>query len=237
MGRVEAEARPSIAWLRLLALLFGVAPAPAQAGAWLAPEGGQEIWTNAIGWRDGLNYYESATYWEAPLNDRVSIVAAHWLEQGYGASDGWRGEATLGVKRSALRTERAVVAVQGGAFWQSDPDGTCREGGAEARLLAGRSVGERGFANAELAGRMLDGGCASIRIDLTAGYRATDDWLALGQVFVEHDEREAATKAQFTLVHFGEDGRGLQVGVRARLGEEDPEPALVVALWGRPGDD
>ena len=72
--------------------------------------------------------------------------------------------------------------------------------------------------NLEAATRALEGGCESERLDLTAGYRPNEDWLIMGQVFLDAPrEGEDAVKAQFTVVRFGDEGRGLQFGLRTRL--------------------
>ncbi len=215
-----------------------MAPAPAFAGAWIAPEGGQEIWTNVAGVRSGMSYFESSGYLEAPVADDTSIVAAPWAEQNYDTQDGWRGEATLGVKRTIFRGGDAVMALQAGALWMSHPsESDCGEGGVELRWLGGRSFDSGGFVNIEAAGRVLESGCEARRVDLTAGYRPTDNWLLMGQVFFDAPrEAEESVKAQITFVRFGENGRGLQIGVRARVDGGEPEPALVIGLWGRPGD-
>lgn len=219
----------------MLALAAAFAPASANAGAWIAPKGGQEIWTNVAGQRNELTFFETSAYWEAPIGEQTSFVATPWVEQNYDTLDGWRAEATLGVKRALYRGERAVMALQGGALWISHPDPECSEGGAELRWLGGVSFGETGFLNAEVATRALSGGCESERLDLTLGYRPWDNWLAMGQVFVDAPrEGEESLRAQLTLVRFGESGRGIQVGLRARLDGGDAEPALVVGFWDRP---
>ncbi len=91
--------------------------------------------------------------------------------------------------------------------------------------------------NFELATRALDGGCEGERLDLTAGYRPNDDWLVMGQLFLDAPrDGDESVKAQFTLVRFGDDGRGIQIGVRARIDDGAQEPAIVIGLWGRPGN-
>lgn len=215
-----------------------MAPAPALAGAWIAPDGGQEIWTNVAGVRSGMSYFESSGYLEAPVAEDTSIVALPWVEQNYDREDGWRGEAIVAVKHTVFEEGDTVMAVQAGALWMSHPseDG-CSEGGAEVRWLTGRSFDNGGFLNLEAAGRTLSGGCQGGRLEVTAGYRPADNWLVMGQVFFDAPrEAEETVKAQITFVRFGESGRGLQIGVRARIDGGEPEPALVIGLWGRPGD-
>ncbi len=237
LAGAEAQARPSYAGLRYLAAWLALAPAPAFAGAWIAPEGGQEILTNLAGQRAEQSYFESAGYWEAPIARDWSVVAAPWVEQSYEIEAGWRGEATLGVKHAWTGEHGGALALQAGAFWVSEPGPSCGEGGGEARILAGRNFGAHAFVNLEAAGRLLKGGCGAQKLDLTLGYRRDEEWLLMGQVFSDNSGwGESSVKAQLTLVHFGDSGRGLQLGLRARLDGEDAEPALVLGFWGRPGE-
>ena len=62
MARAETQTGPAIAGLRLLGVIAALAPAPAYAGAWVAPEGGQEIWTSVAGERDGLSFASALDY-------------------------------------------------------------------------------------------------------------------------------------------------------------------------------
>ncbi len=209
---------------------------PARAGAWVAPES-QEIWTSVVGERADQSYYESSGYWEVPLDGENALVATPWVEQNYDTLDGWRGEAVLGLKHAVRRTERGAIAIQGGALWVSHPNEGCGEGGVEARFLAGRSIGRRSFANVEAATRALEGGCGGERLDLTIGHRPSENWLAMGQVFLDAArDSDESLKAQLTFVRFSRNGRGIQLGLRARLDGDDAEPALVVGFWGRPDD-
>jgi len=213
-----------------------LAPAPASAGAWIAPEGGQEIWTNVAGAREDLYFFESSAYLEAPLGESTSFVAAPWVEQSYDAPEGWRAEAVVGVKRTIFRNADTVMALQAGALWISHPSRECDEGGAELRWLGGRSYDNGAFFNLEAATRALGGGCGSERADVTGGLRFAGNWLALGQVFFDapHDGEETV-KAQLSLVRFRENGRGIQLGLRVRVDGAE-EAALVLGFWGPVGD-
>ena len=215
-----------------------MAPLPADAGAWIAPEKGQEIWTNAAGTRDEAYFFESSAYLEAPFGERTSFVVAPWYEQNYDTLDGWRAEAVVGVKRTIFRNDDTVMALQAGALWISHPSPECSEGGAELRWLGGRSYQNGAFLNLEAAARVLDGGCGGERLDLTGGARLARNWLALGQVFLDAPEDgEETVKAQVSLVWFGRDGRGVQLGVRGRIDGGADEPALVLGFWGALADD
>ncbi len=247
MAGAETQTGPAIAGLRLLGVIAALAPAPAYAGAWVAPEGGQEIWTSVAGEREGLSFFETSAYLEAPLGERTSIVAAPWIEQNYDTIDGWRGEAVVGLKRALFRHDNMAVAVQAGAFWDSHPedegfgdDEGCGEGGGELRLMGGTSFttfGQSTFVNLEAATRALSGGCESERVDLTLGYRPRENWLTMAQVFLDAPrEGEETVKAQLTVVYFRRNGAGVQLGLRSRIDGEAEEAALVLGWWGRQGD-
>lgn len=239
MAGAEAQTRSASAGLRLLAIVTALSPAPALAGAWIAPEGGQSIATSAVGQReDGITFYEGAYYFEAPMSGDTSVVLAPWSESNHQVVDGWRAEATLGAKHVVYRSEQSVVAFQGSALWYSDPGEGCSEGGAELRVLAGHSFAEgQAFANVEGAARALDGGCEGLRGEFSAGYRHGANWLTMGQVFLDSPiEGEETLKAQVSVVRFGRSGRGIQLGVRARIDGEDPEAAVVLAFWSQRRD-
>lgn len=179
--------------------------------------------------------YEGSAYWEAPLGDRHALVLAPWAERSEETQDGWRAETAIGVKRAVVREAETVVAMQASAVWVTTPPDACGEGGAEARVLAGRTLGGRSFANVEVAARALEGGCGGQRLDVTLGHRPAEHWLGMAQLFVDApiDGRETI-RGQVSLVAFGANDRGIQIGIRARLDGEDAEPALIIGLWRRP---
>jgi hypothetical protein len=103
--------------------------------------------------------------------------------------------------------------------------------------MGGRPFGARAFVNAETAARAFDGGCFGGRADIAVGYRPGENWLALAQVSVDAPRAgEDVVRIQLSLVRFGASGRGLQVGVRARVDHDLDERALVIGWWGRPGE-
>jgi hypothetical protein len=217
-----------------LALAAAAAAGRAEASAWLAPKEGQEILTSTAGQRNGFTVVESSGYWEAPVSDTASVVIAPWTESAGDLESGWRGEAVVGLKRAVFRDDEAVMALQASAFWRSDPPGDCGEGGLEARWLGGRSFGESGFVNLELAARVLDEGCPAGRLNFSVGYRPAENWLAMGEIYYDAPrEGDESLKMQLSLVRFGADGRGIQIGLRARL-DGGAETALVLGMWGRP---
>lgn len=208
---------------------------PAQAGAWIAPEGGQSISTEFAGSRDELFYSESSYYVEAPVAEDVSVVVAPWVttDPYQTGLDALHWEVTLAGKKATHRGERIVTALQAGVIWNSDPLARCAEAQAEVRWLGGRSIGQRSFANVEAAERVGDEGCGGERVDFTLGHRFAEHWLGMAQIFADTPRLgDSSAKAQISFVRFGASGRGLQVGFRARIDGEDAEPALVLGFWG-----
>jgi hypothetical protein len=238
LAKPAAQTRSQSAGLRFLSFLAAFAPAPAFAGAWIAPPEGQEIWTNVAGYGDEGQFAESSAYWEIPTSETLALIAAPWLEENAAASaKGWRAEATVALKAALMRGPRGAMAVQGGVVWRSDPGPGCSEMGAEARWLGGASLGETRFVNLELAGRLHEGGCFDPRLDLTAGYRPDPRWLAMAEIFVDAPEAgDTEIQGQITFVRFGDDQKGVQFGVRTRLDGGAQETAFVLGFWGRPGE-
>lgn len=239
MAGAEKETGPASAGLRLLTLTGAIAicaPATANAAAWIAPVDGQEILTSTYGKRDGLSFYETAAYIEAPVTSNDSLVIAPWLIQDYIDDAGWRAEATFGVKHVVTRTAHTVAAVQASALWVSQPPERCGEGGGELRLLGGVNLPHNSFVNAEIAGRVLSGGCSDQRAEITAGAHIGNHWMGLAQVFVDGPQYgDETVKAQLSLVHFDDHHRGIQIGIRDRIDGGDDELALVIGFWTEPG--
>lgn len=208
---------------------------PAFAAAWIAPENGQEIVTTGYGQRaDGVQVVESDIYLEEPFSRRASWVVQPRFENATDLPDGWRGEASAGVKAQLLRRRDAVVAAQAAALWRSEPDAGCGGGGGEIRGLGGRSWEEgTRFVNIEAAYQLYEGGCGRRRAEISAGVRSRERWMGLGQAFVDETEERATVRAQVSVVRFGAEDRGVQVGLRLRVDGSEREPMLVVGLWRR----
>jgi hypothetical protein len=215
------------------------APALAQASAWRAPEGGEEIRTIVGGVSDDAFLYESEVYFEHPVTSRIDAVIAPRAQTvtAY-AADGSgelvqtvQGELSAGAKFSLYEGGHSALAVQTGLVWRSAPSSGCAPAGAEARVLAGTAHGPV-FGEAQAAYRS-GGQCQEGRLDLTAGWRASARWMGLGQTFVDIGPgRSPVIKLQLSLVRFNDAGAGLQVGVRVRADPEgNGERALVVGWW------
>jgi hypothetical protein len=225
MGRIGVS-------LGIGATAFAAAAGEAEAGAWIAPEGGQEIVAMTLGERDAITVSETDVYLEQPLNRRLSFVAQpRFSYSEETAQEPFQADVSAGVKAQLYRGPWAAAAVQASAVWRNEPEElSCGEGGGEVRALAGIST-PRSFYNVEAAFRLQSGGCARQRLEATAGYRPNDRWLALGNTFLEATATgDNSVKAQASLVRFGRGG-GLQIGVRFRLDGDRREPALVLGWW------
>lgn len=237
MAGAETKTGPALAGLRLLtgAVAIGApAPAPAFAAAWIAPVDGQQMITTAAGRREGLSYYETSEYFEGRVTPNDSIVLSTWATQDQIGE--WRGEAIIGAKHTLTHSQHTVTAVQAGAIWISEPPSDCQEGGAEVRALAGVNLPHNSFVNAEVAERVLSGGCTDQRAEITAGTHLGPHWLGLAQVFVDGPQYgDESVKLELSLVHFDKKGRGVQIGIRDRVDGGEDELALVVSFWTEPG--
>jgi hypothetical protein len=215
---------------------FAAAPGAAQAGAWSADD--QTIVGAALGERKQGRYYEADLYHEQALTARFGLVGQARLDSAdlYEPS-GWRGDGQAAIKWSVLSSGQTALALQGGALWSHEPSAACDGLGAEARALAGRSVGDV-FVNIEAAYRAQDGGCHRGRYDLSIGWRPATNWLGLGQVFVDRDlslgeNGQQTVKLQLSAVSFVSKLGGLQLGYRAGLGQAAGDNALVLGWWSR----
>lgn len=219
--------------LGAVAAVLGTAT-PAHAGAWVAPEGGQEISQFTFGLRDEQPFSESDYFLELPISGRTAFVAQPRLAfsgDAYEAS----GEVAAGLKMAVVRTPRVAGAIQAAALWRSETIDGCGAEGVEVRSLGGLSSEDR-FYNVEAALRLHSGGCFRQRLEFTAGHRPDDNWLLMGQAFLDADPDGGATiKAQASLVRFGGWADGLQLGLRFRIDGDDREPALVLGWWRTPG--
>ncbi|WP_291842242.1 hypothetical protein [Maricaulis sp.] len=188
----------------------GLLAPPAGAGAWPQPRGeGLLIVTSLIDRADtaydadrrraddGYFYKdETAAYVEYGLTARDTLVARiAWQDvrrqrgpsrdaaQGLSASEvAWRRQ----VWRSGpmIASLQATALIPGRGENVSNQAFGSGEMAAEIRSLLGRSVGERGFAEAQAAWRWRDGDYLDeARFDLTAGWRLTDRWQVLAQSF------------------------------------------------------
>ena len=192
----------------------------------------QTISTVTGGEGDDGHIYEASVYSEEPIGSDYALIGSQWIESAplYGGR-GYRAETTVFLKRKLDDEGRFVSALQGGIVWRSDLI-DCTRYGAELRYLAGMNLANGAFINAELAVRSFDGDCTAARIDLTAGYRPEDNWLALGQIFSDAPRGgEDSLKLQISAVRFAAEGWGVQFGLRAPVDGDEGPLMLVLGVW------
>lgn len=236
MAGPAPQTRPHAAWLRRLGFLAVLtAPAVAEAGPWVAPDGDRTIAGVAYTETEEASIVETELFIEAPLGARISVVANHWSETrtDFEGTE-TRNESVVSLKYRLLSGDRSVVAAQSGVIWDSRAAGECGEWGADTRLLAGAATRSgRYFATAELGARVQGEDCIHSRYEFTLGAKPHRRILGLAQIFVDDDWRYGETvKAQASLVAFERSGRGVQLGVRVQFdGKDDIEPTLVLSYW------
>lgn len=244
-----------------------LASAPASAGAWTRPAGsGLTITTAshhafALSNPDaGFSKIETAIYAEYGLTDRLTLVGRVARETRFrrsvrqiskaGAtyslsfntvSQGW-GELEAGMRLNALEYGDWVLSSQISAVrFPDEPDDALNAApvwGADARLLLGRSLGARMFAEAQLAhrSRFNDAG-GEHRMDLTFGVRPAERWLVMAQTYSAWGERYAqpyeSHRLHISVTAPVADRLSLQLGATNSFYNDglSPERAYVIALW------
>ena len=241
--------------------------APAAAGAWTRPAGSGLTITTAshhaftLSNPDaGFSKIETAIYAEYGLTDRLTLVGRVARETRFrrsvrriskaGAtyslsfntvSQGW-GELEAGMRLNALEHGDWVLSSQISAVrFPDEPDDALNASsvwGADARLLLGRSLGARMFAEAQLAHRSrfhdADG---EHRMDLTLGLRPAERWLVMAQTYSAWGERYAqpyeSHRLHISVTAPVADRLSLQLGATNSFYNDglSPERAYVVALW------
>lgn len=208
-----------------------LAPGAAHAGAWQVADEGQTISAVALSESAQTPALDLDIMVEQPLTKDWSTVTQTRVEaNGFGAATEIMGA----MKRSwAVPSWNGAVALQAAGLWTDGPDLACTGAGAEARVLAGGAARNTPlFVNLEAAYRGHAGGCGHWRGDATIGYRPSERWLTLGQLFYDADVHASDTiKVQVSAVRFLRGRHGVQIGVRARIGAAAAEPALVLAWW------
>ena len=139
---------------------------------------------------------ETAAYLEYGVTRRDTLVARlAWQDvrrlrgasfdqaQGLSASEiGWRREVWRGTRSVASLQLTALIPGQGENV--SNQAFGSGEMAAEVRALAGRSLGDHAFLEAQSAWRWRDGAYLDeARLDLTAGWRPSERWQILAQSF------------------------------------------------------
>jgi hypothetical protein len=153
-----------------------------------------------------------------------------------------RGPLELGARFLVLRQETSVVSIYAGAILNGDGrNADYAEPGAgetdyEARVLAGRSFVLRdrpAFVEAQLARLARSGLPDETRLDLTAGFEPSPDWLVLVQSYAGRTDAEPEWfKIEASVVRRFDRWR-VQAGWRASVdGRVAPvETGPVLGVW------
>lgn len=248
--------------------LWALTAAPASAGAWTRPAGSGLTITTASHHAFALSNpdaafskIETAIYAEYGLTDRLTVVGRVARETRFrrsvsqiskaGAtytlslntvSQGW-GELEAGLRLNAFQHRGWVVSTQVSAVRSpTDLENGLRARpvwGSDARILLGRSLGGRMFADAQLAhrSRFVEGE-AEQRMDLTFGVRPADRWLVMAQTYSAWGERSGGSSYESHRLHISvtapvADRLSLQFGATNSFYNDGlaPERAYMLALW------
>ena len=248
--------------------LWALTAAPASAGAWTRPAGSGLTITTASHHAFALSNpdaafskIETAIYAEYGLTDRLTVVGRVARETRFRRSErqitkagatytlslntvsqGW-GELEAGLRLNAFQHRGWVVSTQLSAVRSpTDLENGLRAQpvwGSDARILLGRSLGGRMFADAQLAhrSRFVEGE-AEQRMDLTFGVRPADRWLVMAQTYSAWGQRSGGSSYESHRLHISvtapvADRLSLQFGATNSFYNDGlaPERAYMLALW------
>ena len=259
---------PCVLWVLCAPFLMA---SPAEAGAWTRPAGEGLLISSASHHQfdlqaDGFGYskLESSIYMEYGLSDRFTLMGRLAQETRFHQSrvelnkggsvvllsvnkvSSALGESELGVRTRLVsargwtlsgQTSLVRFSIEPGALPQRQPSW-----GADTRLMIGRGLGSRAFADAQLGYRGVGSGAqGETRLDLTLGVRPADGWLVLAQSYSAWGETRSSAYArsyESHRVHLSviaplDEGLSLQLGAikSAHSDRIAPETAYMVSLW------
>lgn len=244
---------------------------PAEAGAWTRPAGKGLIISSASHHQfdlqaEGFGYskFESSVYLEYGLTDRFTLQGRLAQETRFHQSrvtldkggsvvhlsvnsvSHALGESEIGIRtRLAMASGWTVSAQTSLVRFSLTPNPLLEreaQWGSDGRLMIGRALGERAFADLQFGHRGLwSGGQGETRLDLTLGLRPVEAWLFLAQSYSAWGRTEwsAYTRSyESHRVHLSviaplNEGLSFQVGA-IRSAHSDslaPETAYMVSLW------
>ena len=236
---------------------------PAEAGAWTRPAGKGLIISSASHHQfdlqaEGFGYskFESSVYLEYGLTDRFTLQGRLAQETRFhqsrvtlnkgGSVSHALGESELGIRSRLAMTRGWTVSAQTSLVRFSLTPNPLLEReaqwGSDGRLLIGRALGERVFADLQFGHRGLwSGGQGETRLDLTLGLRPAEDWLFLAQSYSAWGQTEWSAysrsyeshRVHLSVIAPLNEGLSFQVGA-IRSAHSDrlaPETAYMVSLW------
>jgi len=255
----------------LVLFLPWIFTASASAGAWTRPAGEGLILSSLshhefdLG-ADGFGYakLESAVYLEYGLTDRFTLVGRLSQETRFHQSrvalnkrgsvirlsvnkvSAALGDSELGMRTRLLSSEGWTLSAQTSLVrFSVEPNPLLNaeaRWGLDNRLMIGRSLGERTFAEAQLAHRAdWTGGREEMRLDLTLGLRPAERWMVMAQTYSAWGEarwsaypyRYDSHRVHLSVIAPVREGLSLQLGVINSVSTDRmaPERAYMVSLW------
>ena len=244
---------------------------PAQAGAWTRPAGEGLIISSASHHQfdlqaEGFGYskLETAVYLEYGLTDRFTLLGRISQETRFHQSRVERrkggsvilmsvhsvstalGDSEMGVRTRLLERGGWTVSAQTSLVRFSVEPNPLLEPtahwGADSRLLVGRSVGKRAFAEAQLAHRAHWAGQRDeTRLDLTVGLRPSEGWMVMAQSYSAwgdtgwsaYTHSYESHRVHLSVIAPLGEGLSLQLGaIKSAYSDRlAPESAYMLSLW------
>lgn len=258
-------ARRSLAGLVLLAVMLATVTSPAEAGAWpqkkregLLLTGFSWHWLNAPG-GSSVTKTEYSFYGEYGLTDRITLIGRMAFQSLEETRPSGEDEAlanalfAIGGTEAAVRMrlashERWMLSGQVLTTFRSGGENRINArfgtggGDVEFRALLGRSIGEDGFADIQIARRDRAGRSGEEwRIDVTAGTAVTDRWRVMAQTFSLYAEArpDAAGydghRAQLSVIYDMPSGFSVSLAALGTLSARNlaEERAALLSIWRR----
>jgi hypothetical protein len=219
-------------------VLVWLAPNQAKAGAWVASRGDGILIVNAVSVtkEQSPTGYSIELYGEAGLGYNWALVLAPSMSTRVQSleADWSLDEVMIGLRRKVFQSDGLALSYQISSFsmpptLRDQP----REIGIETRVALGKSLGNWGWLNGEIAGRNCGAG-QGVRYDATAGFKLPKGDKVIMKVFGDGNGCSAPlTRSQISYVSRPFRTIELEIGWRTTLGEDksNTDQGLVLGLW------
>ncbi len=180
--------------------------------------------------------YSVELYGEAGLgHDWALVVAPSMSTRVQSLEPDWSvDEVLVGLRRKIFQGDSLAFSYQISSFSMPPTlKGQPREIGLETRIALGKSFGNWGWVNGEIAGRNCSAG-QGVRYDATAGFKLSKGDKVIIKVFGDGNGCSAPlTRSQITYVSQPFRKVELEIGWRGTLGKEKEgtDQGLVMGLW------
>ena len=213
-------------------------PDQARSGAWVAARGDGTLIVNAVSVtkEQSPTGYSVELYGEAGLgHDWALVVAPSMSTQVQSLDPEWSvDEILVGLRRKIFQGNSWAVSYQISSFSMPPTlTGQSRETGIETRFALGKSFGNWGWLNGEIAGRNCSAG-QGVRFDATGGVKLPKGDKVILKVFGDGNGCSAPlTRSQISYVSQPFRKVELEIGWRGTLGKEKEgaDQGLVMGLW------